>query len=373
MAEDNKNNTKQLKARHRGRIAQVGIYFVKFLRMFVYQSDWKVLPMSALIAGIVAFVLGRGYMKTMEGTMTGTFALVCVCIWNGCFNSIQVICREREVVKREHRSGMHISSYILSHMLYQFLLCMLQAIITILVTKEVGMRYPEQGLFTKWFLVDFGFTIFLITYAADMMSLFISALSHSPTAAMTIMPFLLVFQLIFSGGIISIPKASEPIAKLTISSPGFKALAAQADVNSRRYATVTRMLGKMGDTEIEVTVTVGQILDLLEKNEKTSNVDPAESEKISQIKEKLSKYKKVQSYKEQQIPIKVTLGELMDMVGEKEVKAMIDEGARKASYKPEYEHSKDNIVHNWLHMSLFIFIFSVLSIIILEFIDLDKR
>jgi hypothetical protein len=241
------------------------------------------------------------------------------------------------------------------------------------VTKEVGMRFPEEGLFTKWFLLDFGFTIFLITYAADMMSLFISALSHSPTTAMTIMPFVLVFQLIFSGGIISIPQASEPIAKLTISNPGFKAMAAQADVNSRRYATVTRMLTKMGDTEFEVVVTVGQIVDLLEKNDATVNVDSSEPVSIKEIDDQLASDQSVQAYKETEIPITITLGELMELVGEKEAKAMIDEGARKANYKPEYEHSKENIVQNWLHLMVFILIFPILSIIILEFIDKDKR
>lgn len=374
MAEEMKNPTKkEIRVRYRGPISQIGIYFVKFLRMFVYQSDWKVLPMAAIIAGLVAFVMGRGYLKTMEGTMTGTFALVCVCIWNGCFNSIQVICREREVVKREHRSGMHISSYIVSHMLYQFLLCLLQTIITILVTKDVGMHYPDQGLFTKWFLLDFGITIFLITYAADMMSLFISAISHSPTTAMTIMPFVLVFQLIFSGGIISIPKAAEPIANLTVSSPGFKAMASQADVNSRRYATVSRMLTKMGDSEIKVTITLGQILDLLEEEDTTVNIDSSESINISDITGKLSANKMLELYRDEKVTVTTTVNELLNLVGEKEAKKMIDEEARKANYKEVYEHSPANIVHNWIHLLLFIAIFAILSIVVLEFIDKDKR
>ena len=50
-------------------------------------------------------------------------------------------------------------------------------------------------------------------------------------------------------------------ANLTVSSPGFKALAAQADVNGKRNATVSRMLKKMEDTEIVVEVSLGQILD----------------------------------------------------------------------------------------------------------------
>ena len=51
----------------------------------------------------------------MEGNLKGAFALTCVAIWNGCFNSIQSVCRERPIIKREHRSGMHISSYAVSY------------------------------------------------------------------------------------------------------------------------------------------------------------------------------------------------------------------------------------------------------------------
>ena len=172
MAEMNgKGSARQLTVRHRGRLAQIGIYFGKFIRMFVSQSDWKVLPMAALIAGLVGFALGAGFGKSMEGTLTGAFAIVCVCIWNGSFNSIQVVCRERNVIKREHRSGMHISSYILAHMMYQLLLCILQTIVTLIVLHLVGMRFPGSGMFTPWLIVDVGITMLLVTYASDMLSL----------------------------------------------------------------------------------------------------------------------------------------------------------------------------------------------------------
>ena len=62
--------------RHRGRGAQVGIFFGKLLRMFVYQSDWKVLPMAALIAGLVGMVIRRRLFINMEGTLMGALALV---------------------------------------------------------------------------------------------------------------------------------------------------------------------------------------------------------------------------------------------------------------------------------------------------------
>ena len=162
------------KLRYRGRIAQTGIYLKKLMRMFVYQNDWKALPMAALIAGLVTFAVGGSLFKTQEGTLSGCFALVCVCIWNGFFNSIQSVCRERPVVKREHRGGMLVSSYIAAHMIYQAVLCILQTAILLWICRQAGIAFPKEGLIFGPFLMDFGVSMFLITYAADMMSLAIS-------------------------------------------------------------------------------------------------------------------------------------------------------------------------------------------------------
>ncbi|MCR5407024.1 MAG: ABC transporter permease, partial [Lachnospiraceae bacterium] len=78
-------DTKKIK--HRGRFSQVFIYLGKLFRMFIFQNDWKVFPMAAVIAGLVCYVVGANLFVTQEGTMIGTFALACICIWNGFFNS----------------------------------------------------------------------------------------------------------------------------------------------------------------------------------------------------------------------------------------------------------------------------------------------
>ena len=106
--------------------------------------------------------------------------------------------RERDVIKREHRSGMHISSYIVSHMVYQAFLCLAQTAVTLYVTQLTGVKYPEAGAVTPVFAVEFMISMFLITYASDMMSLWVSALAKNTTTAMTIMPFVLIFQLVFA-------------------------------------------------------------------------------------------------------------------------------------------------------------------------------
>ena len=365
-----KEHVRTLTIRHRGRGSQVAIYLGKMLRMFVYQSDWKVLPMASLIAGLVGLVIRRRMFVNMEGTLMGSFALVCVCIWNGCFNSIQVICRERDVIKREHRSGMHISSYIVSHMIYQALLCIAQTVLTLYVISMTGVEFPSDGLFSPWLIVDLGISMVLISYASDMLSLWVSALSRSSTTAMTIMPFVLIFQLVFSGGMLTLPQWSEPFTHFTISNPGLKVIAAQSDINNRPFVTITDMMHKMRNSEVKINVTLGQALDTMEM------IDLAELADMPELEGLLTMVKDnpdVQAHREDSRTFTTTVGQLLDVAGEDEVNSYLEESAAKASYKPEYENTKENINGYWMKMITFIFAYAFLAMITLEFIDKDKR
>ena len=254
--------------RHKGRITQTFIYLGKLFRMFFFQNDWKVLPMSAIIAGLVCFAVGGNLYKTMEGTQMGSFALACVCVWNGFFNSIQSICRERAIVKREHRSGLHITAYIASHMIYQALLCILQAIITISVCRLMNVTLISKSLITPWPLVDFGITIFLITYCADMLALLVSAISKTTTAAMTVMPFLLIVELIFSNSsVFTLPKEAAPFTYLTATRWGLTAFCAQGDYNSLPMVSIWNSALKMKDIEIEGQKPLLEIFKYIEEND----------------------------------------------------------------------------------------------------------
>ena len=435
MAEMNSNSNTPVfdfKVRHRGRASQIGIYFAKFLRMFIHEGDWKVLPMAALIAGLVSIVVAEDFFKTSEGTLIGTLAFACICIWNGCFNSIQVVCRERDVLKREHRSGMHISAYVIAHMLYQCFLCILQIIVTMGVLKLLGVHFPEKGLITAWMIVDFGITMFLITYAADMMSLFISSLCHSTTTAMTIMPFVLIFQLVFSGGLIPLPNLARPITMLTISCPGMNAMSAQADVNNLPYSTVDKTIRDLKGNKIKATITLGQVLDVLgnEDNatvaklravkvggnatlgelvdaikndasfatirdtqiienctvgdlvnalDRTGILDDYQDVQISsattlgEVIDAFAKEEDVQKSREESFTVETTLGDVLDIIGEDKVKEFLAQSTAKSSYNPAYDCTLGNILKNWGHILIFVFVFALASVIALEFIDKDKR
>ena len=95
------------------RITQICIYLGKHWRLFITERGWKVLIFGAVISALVSIVLGSGMFVYTMDTFSGGFALISACIWVGIFNSIQNICKERAIIKREHRAGLHISPPIL--------------------------------------------------------------------------------------------------------------------------------------------------------------------------------------------------------------------------------------------------------------------
>ena len=373
-----RRKARRLRIRYRGRGAQIWIYLGKFLRMFVYQNDWKVLPMAALIAGLVGMVIRTRLFQTMEGTLMGSFALVMVCIWNGCFNSIQVVCRERDVIKREHRSGMHISSYICAHMIYQALLCLLQTVVTVYITRTVGVEYKGAGLITPLLMVDFGLSMFLITYASDMMALWVSTLAKTTTTAMTIMPFVLIFQLVFSGGMLSLPAWTNSITPLTISNPALKVLTAQSDYNRRPVQTVWNTVDKMKDREVSATITLGQAMDLLRKEEnpiiaEIRGKEVGEGLTVGNLLDQILENPDLQAHREESYTFNSTVGAIIDMIGADRVRDILQNKIAEASQIAYYDNTLENVLGYWTHLFVFIIVFAALATITLEFIDKDKR
>ena len=434
MSEAVMTQTRQHKLHYRGRGGQVLIYLGKLLRGFIYQNDWKVMPMAALIAGLVAMVVRKDYFLTMEGTFKGAFALTCVAIWNGCFNSIQVVCRERDIVKREHRSGLHISAYIFSHMVYQALLCLLQTGITLYVCKVSGINFPEKGLFTPWLIVDLGITVFLITYASDMLSLWISCITRSTTTAMTVMPFILIFQLVFSGGIFSLPAWTNYLSALSISNYGFKCITAQSDYNNQPLVTAWNSIMKVENQEIKTTITLGEIVDFLQRedlppvhdlratefvlpsaagllsnlesglnlqmaevlpdlealltlyeeefgslaltnDETLSETQLAERKTVTfgQLIDYLAADENFREIRDKSYNLSTTVGEILDLLGREKTETYIKTMTAEANRNPLYENTRSNIVDYWLSIGMFIIVCALLSVIFLEFVDKDKR
>lgn len=285
-------------------------------------DDWKMVPMAALIAGLVSFAVGKDLFVNMEGTLKGSLALTCVCIWNGFFNSIQSVCRERQIVKREHRAGMKLTSYITSHMIYQAFLCLMQALITLAVCRITKIHMPSTGLITPFFYVDITLTFFLITYSADMMSLLISCIAKNTTAAMTVMPFILIFELLFSGGVFALTPTTEVISRFTIAKWGMCAICALGGYNSLPMTSIWKQIVKLHDYEYEGMLPVKLFIETMERENRVDEfcLKTAES-----------------------------------------------------NFNAAYASTSSNLTSCWLIMLLFVLVFAVLATLALTRIDSDRR
>ena len=305
---------------YKNRREQIPVYLGKQFRLLKTEKNWKVLPMAALISYLVVYVLGDRMFRNMEFTKYGSLAVVCVCIWNGMFNSIQAVCKERPIIKREHRAGLHITSYLASHMIYQAFICLLQVLITLIIFKVFGMYFPDTGLLTGSFAVDLGITMFLITYAADMLALMVSCIARTTTTAMTIMPFLLVVQLVFAGGIFPLQReGAKLISRYTISSVGIDAVNIASDYNSQPSVALYVATDSLKDDSDETMVKIQNVLE------------------IDEVKEKLQAY---------------TASKLQE---------------------PAFEYTRGNLLKTWGILLLFSAVYVLIGLIFLEQIDKDKR
>lgn len=295
----------------------------KFFRIFANEKNWKTILFAVVVALILSFVLKDSMFVTKESTRTGFFAMVSACIWIGIFNSIQEVCKERQVIKREHRTGLHITSYIAAHMIYQGVICLAQALV---MTAFYGifLDFPREGLVTGIFCVDFFISLFLVLFAADMLGIAVSSLVKTTTAAMTVMPFILIVQLIFSGSIFPITGQAKIISELTISKWGQRVLCVEANLNE--------LPSEILDSELEMLESIDSLQELM------AELPKEDVEKI-----------KAEGY------------------------AMLQEFVHDYTWRNIYRYEAPLVVRRWGYLLLFSLAYALVAVISLEFIDRDKR
>lgn len=295
------------------RLTQVGIYLGKNWRLFVNERGWKVLIFGAVISVMVSAVLGSNMFVYTGETLQGAFTLVSACIWIGIFNSIQSICKERAIIKREHHAGLHISSYVVAHLIFQAGICLLQAAL-LLGISAAFLQYPGvQPLFGS-VMLEYFITYFLATYAADVLGLAISAIVKTPTTAMTVMPFVLIIQLIFSGMLFNLQGPLGYVGSLTISKWGMNAACISTDYNN------------LGNTaKINLTGTLQEM---------------AEEENLPLTHDQLEQ--------------------------------LVDEHYQ-VEINPNYLHESGRLLSSWGILVVHIAVYSAVAIAALELVDRDKR
>lgn len=318
------------------RFKQVRIYLGKCFRIFFHEKGWKVIVFGAVISAIIAWVPGEKMFVNKVQTKNGIFAIVCACIWIGLFNSIQSICRERKIIKREHRTGLHISSYVLAHMLYELCLCLAQSLIMVIILLIFRKDFPSEGVVFPA-IIEIYISCFLIMYASDVLGIAVSSFVKTENAAMAAMPFVLIVQLVLAGIIFELTGDVERVSNLTISKWGVESICATCNINDMPDAFTLLMVDKK-ITELE-----------------------AEKERVEEEKKKLPEDER-DHIEEIEIDEDEIHEEFLDEQKEDEERT-----------DPAFGHIRKNVLFNWLVMAGYTVLYGGISVAALEFVDKDKR
>lgn len=187
------------------------------------------------IAFLLYLVADKDVFKIYDSTKSILFALDCSAIWIGLFNTIQEICKERTIVLREYMSNLKLSSYILSKFTVQSVLSLFQA--ALLSQMFLFLIHRDlSGLFFKHFNFEIFMTIWLTILVSAALGLTISAIAKSGDKAMTIAPFALIVQLLFSGILFNLKGIGNWISCATISRWSVEGLGSIVKLNDMKLS-----------------------------------------------------------------------------------------------------------------------------------------
>lgn len=326
------------------RAGQVAVYFGKCFRIFRHEKGWKVILFGAVISAIIAWVPGDNMFVNKVETRNGAFAIICACIWIGLFNSIQSICRERKIIKREHRTGLHISSYILAHMLYELCICLIQSVIMVAALLIFRKNFPSEGVLMPGIL-EIYISCLLVMYASDVLGIAVSSFVKSENAAMAAMPFVLIVQLVLAGIIFELSGSVKTVSNITISKWGVEAISATCDINNMPDAFT-----------------------LLQEEEEKKAIEEA-NEQLEDTKEEARKQSEANGIvfdESEYEPQEIDEDEIRDKYLDKQKKD-------KERTDAAFNHKPKNILLNWGVLAGFTVLYGIISVIALEFVDKDKR
>lgn len=142
------------------------------------------------------------------------FIFSCIGIWVGLSSSVREIIKEAAIYARERLINLGLFPYLGSKILIRSGLALLQTLL-IVVAILFGFQSPESNLL-PWHL-GLAITTFLTLLASTSLSLMISAFVKSENEANSILPLIMIPQIILSGVLFEMKGLAAKLGWLTIS------------------------------------------------------------------------------------------------------------------------------------------------------------
>ena len=95
--------------------------------------------------------------------------------------------------------------------------------------------------------------------------------------------------------------------------------------------------------------------------------------KIGDLIDAMAQDPALENLREKEYRGSVTLGEVIDIFGEDEVKRAVSEQSSRAGQDPNYEKTSENILGCWFTLGFWALLYALIALTALEFVDKDKR
>lgn len=334
--------------------AQLGILVRRYTTLIL--NDMQRLALifgQPLIIGLLLTLVAKeGIYEMFAETRSILFTLMSGGIWMGLLNTIQEVNKERVILKREYMGNLKLPVYMLSKYIVQGVISAVQAVIFVMTFVLIKGSPSCEGVIIKNATVEMMVLIFLTIYASAGFGLLLSSVTKSADRAMSIAPFVLIIQLIFSGILFELGGVTEKISYLTFSRWAMESLGSTCDLNE---------LEPPGQEESERVEE--QFDDLVATcNDAIAEMQEAYDEKINELQDAVETYSALANSPQ-------TFDEY---VSEPQV---IDTEFEPAETEtdPMYERGKTKTLRAWLVLFGSTFLFAAVSVLVLRKLKDEQR
>ncbi len=231
---------------------QLGILIRRYVDLQIH--DLKRVLMQLLMAPGLALLMYIAFKDTGAFGNGGdvqklSLTMGCCAFWVGLFNTIQEICKEKQIYRRERMANLRLTTYISSKFIVNGVLSVIQTLL-LLGVLSATLGLPDEGqIFSSGIFVEMFITTYLTMLSAACMGLAVSAVVDNSDQAISVAPILLIPQILFSGVIVGLEGIVNKISYFISCRHACVAFQTTANVNALNEAAFMKSAAaKMGGT-----------------------------------------------------------------------------------------------------------------------------
>jgi hypothetical protein len=224
---------RRARAVEQSRLHQLVVLCRRYVELLL--ADRKNLALLLLQAPIIGLLLvlvsdRDGLVDSRIDAKKLVFMLATTGVWFGVINAAREICKEAAVLRRERLGGLHAGAYLASKLLVLGAVVLVQAAL-LLGVVAAHVKLPAHGVLLPAAL-ELYLTIALAGFAGIALGLCVSAMSSTPDKATSLIPIVLVPQVLFAGVMFTLHGVPRALSWAVSSRAAVDAMSSIVDLNA---------------------------------------------------------------------------------------------------------------------------------------------